>query len=267
MRTKMRTNERARSERGVALVVALLAMLMMVALGAGLMVAAATESKITRNFRNSTEAFYAAEAAVEGVLGELRAVDDWNLILSGATRSAFVDGEPWGTRTLADGTTLDLARIVNDVNCRKADACFDAAMDAVTAERPWGANNPRWQLFAWGYLKNLTSGATIESPFYVVVMVADDPSECDDNPLVDGGPPVSCPVGTTRNPGAGVLAVRAEAFGPFGSHRAIELSLTNKQDIPENAEVMPTETAADTTGYSSGSSHASVRILTWREVR
>jgi hypothetical protein len=242
-------------------------MLMMVALGAGLMVAAATESKITRNFRNGTEAFYAAEGVLERAVGELRAIADWNLILSGATRSAFVDGEPRGTRVLPDGKTIDLAQIVNDANCRKGDGCSDAAIDAITAERPWGANNPRWQLFEWGYLNDLTSSATVHSPFYVVVMVADDPSECDDNPLVDGGPVVSCPAGTKGNPGAGMLMMRAEAFGPFGSHRAIEVILTSTKNSPENAELMPPEGAADTTDYGSGTGQAGVRLLTWHEVR
>jgi PilX N-terminal len=258
-----------RGERGVALVVALLAMLVMVALGAGLMVTAATESRITRNFRNHTEAFYAADAVLERTVDDLGAIADWNLVLSGGTRSAFVDGEPRGARVLADGRAVDLDGILNDANCRKPGGCSSAAMDAITADRPWGANNPRWQLFAWGYLNDLTPTATISSPFYVVVLVADDPSECDDNPLVDGGAMVSCPAGARTNPGAGILNLRAEAFGPFGAHRAIELTAGRPIPYVGPPDVMSAEGAAEnyTTGYGNGLGRAGVRILSWREVR
>jgi PilX N-terminal len=261
-----------RDERGVALIVALLGMLVMVALGAGLMVTAATESRITRNFRNNTEALYAADALLERAVDELGAIADWNLVLSGGARSAFVDGEPRGARVLADGKTIDLGDIVNDANCRKASDCSSAAMDAATTDRPWGANNPRWQPFAWGYLNDLAPTATMGSPFYVMLMVADDSSECDDNPLVDGGPMVSCPAGATANPGAGILSLRAEAFGPFGAHRAVELTLA--QTIPQAGppDVMSvegaTENYGDTAGYGNGLGRAGgVRILSWREAR
>ncbi len=258
-------------ERGVALIVALLAMLVMVALGAALMLAAATESRITRNFRNDIEAFYAADAVLERAVDELRAVGDWNLLLSGAARSAFVDGEPRGTRVLADGKTIDLAEVLNDANCRKVGGCSAAAMDAITAERPWGANNPRWQPFAWGYLNDLVPTVTVKSRFYALVMVADDPSECDDNPLVDGGAVVSCPASAKANPGAGVIAVRAEAFGPFGSHRAVELTLAQVPRGADSTDVMPAEGATENYGntadYHPGIGQAGVHILSWREVR
>jgi hypothetical protein len=252
------------------LVVALLAMLVMVALGAGLLLAAATESRVTRNFKNSTEALYAADAAVERAVSELRAID-WNLSLSGTARSVFVDGEPRGVRVLSDGNTIDLAGVLNDANCRNPAGCSGVAMDAITAERPWGANNPRWQLFAWGYLNDLTPASGIKSSFYVLVMVADDPSECDDNPLVDGGAVVSCPASAKTNPGAGIIAVRAEAFGPFGAHRAVELTLARAERGGDGTGVMPAEGTAENYGntadYNPGIGQAGMRILSWREVR
>jgi hypothetical protein len=62
-----------------------------------------------------------------------------------------------------------------------------------------------------------TLAATINSQMYVVVWVADDPSENDGNPLMDGT--------AATNPGSGVLAMRAEAFGPSGTHRVIEATV------------------------------------------
>jgi hypothetical protein len=246
-------------------------MLVMVALGAGLMLAAATEARITRNFRNNTEAFYAADAVLERAVDELRAVGDWSLVLSGAARSTFADGEPRGTRPLADGKIIDLADVLNDANCRNVGGCSSAAMDAITAERPWGANNPRWQPFAWGYLDDLIPDATITSSFYAMVMVADDPAECDDDPLVDGGTVVSCLASAKANPGAGIITVRAQAFGPFGSRRGVELTLARVGRGATGADVMPAEGTAENYGntgdYHPGVGQAGVHILSWREVR
>jgi type IV pilus assembly PilX-like protein len=264
------TDPDPRCERGIALVVALMAMLVMAALGTALILAAAVESKITRNFRNNAQALYAADAVLERSVDELRAIADWNMLLSGSVRSAFADGEPQGVRTLADGRTIDLSGILNDANCRKTSACSNAAMDAITMERPWGPNNPRWQPFAWGPLDRLTSTATVAVPFYVMVMVADDASECDDNPLVDGGAMVSCPAATKANPGAGVLILRAEAFGPFGAHRVIELTVAQMAAVDGNEEPAPVEAgpgADPTVSYNSGNGQTGVRILSWREVR
>jgi len=235
---------RLRGERGVALVIALMAMTMMVALGTALILTTTTESKITRNFRTASEATYAADAMLERAVSELVAIPDWNALLGGAARSSFVAGPPTGPRMLADGTVIDPGEAINVANCQKASACADDDMNRVTDERPWGLNNPRWQPFAWGALNNLTTTGSVSSPFYGIVMVADDPSECDNNPLVDGGEPVP-PCGTTSllNPGAGVVSLRAEAFGPFGTHKIIEATVTRTEGA------------------------AGVRMLSWREVR
>ena len=210
----------------MALIVALMAMLFMIALGTALILTTSTESKITRNFRTSSEALYAADAVLERAVDDVLTIPDWNTLLSGVARSAFTDGPPSGARALADGHRIDVGEIVNLANCRRTIACSNADMDAATAERPWGLNNPRWQPFAWGYLNDITPTGTVNSPFYVVVMVGDDPSENDGNPL--RGRLGACAPGQASgcNPGTGVLALRAEAFGPFGAHKVIELTVS-----------------------------------------
>lgn len=221
-----------RHEDGVALVIAMMALLLMSGLGAAIVMTTASETMIAGNFRVASEARYAADAAAERAIDDLRTVADWTLVLSGGRRSTFIDGEPGGTRTLADGSTIDLTETLNMTNCSKATACRAADMDTVTAERPWGANNPRWQLYAYGPLKRVIPAGTIASSYYVVAMVADDPSENDGDPLRDGG-------GVT-NPGAGRLSLRAEAFGPRGAHKVIETTLAHPP---------------------------AVRLLSWRAVR
>ena len=177
------------AERGIAIIIALMAMSLMVALGTALILTTVTETKITTNFRSNSESLYAADAAIERALDDMLTVPDWNNLLNGTVKSALVDGPMSGDRILADGTVLKL----NDV---------------------------------------LPAGG-INSPYYVVVMVADDPSENDGDPLHDGVSP--CPVGqlTGCNPGSGVLNMRAEAFGPGGNHKAIELTIarTNTTEL------------------------------------
>ncbi len=204
-------------ERGIAMIVALLAMTLMIALGTSLLLSTVTETKIVTNFRNNSESLYAADAALERAMDDLLTVPDWNTLLNGTAKSVLVDGAPSGQRTLSDGTILDLGELQNMANCGKISTCSLADMQAVTNDRPWGLNNPQWQLFAYGPLNTVLPQGGINSPYYVVVMVGDDPSENDNDPLHDGV--------SSTNPGSGVLALHAEAFGPRGSHKVIELTI------------------------------------------
>src|SRR5262249_24842413 len=115
--------------------------------------------------------------------------------------------------------------------------------------RPWGANNPVWRLFAYGRLSDMFPAIARGDSSYVVVMVGDDPSENDGNPLRDGTTP--CPAGHdgadgSCNPGSGVIALPAEAFGLRGARRPVELTVLRTQ----TAEAGP-----------------SVQVLSWREIR
>lgn len=199
-----------RNERGIALVVALMSIMLLTALGAGLILTSVSETMITTNYKDSGEAMYAADAGVERVMQDLLTVPDWNRILAGSTRSAFVDGPPTGIRTLPDGTTLDLGAASNLLNCAKTAACTTAEMNAWTAERPWSANNPRWQPFASAPLSAIIETGTVASPMYVGVWIADDPGETDNDPTVDAN---------------GVLLMRAQAFGPQGASSVIEVTV------------------------------------------
>jgi Tfp pilus assembly protein PilX len=218
-----------RRENGIALIIAMMAMLLMTALGVALILTTSSETMISSNFRNGQEALYAADAAIERAMDDILTVPDWNKLLDGSTQSAFVDGAPTGNRTLQDNSTLDLGTALNVANCQRATTtpCSIAEMNTNTAERPWGPNNPRWQLYAYGNLQDMMPGSnTINSPYYVIVMVGDDPSDNDNDPLHDGV--VVCGVGqdpATCNPGTGVLALRAEAFGPRGAHKVIEITV------------------------------------------
>jgi hypothetical protein len=198
------------NERGVALIVALMSMLLLTALGVGLVMTTATETMISNNFRDSGEAMYAADAGIERVMQDLLTVPDWNRILSGQVQSAFVDGPPSGPRTLPDGTTIDLGAATNMINCGKTAACGEADLNAWSPERPWGTKNPRWRLFAYAPLQEIIETGTVLSAMYVAVWIGDDPGDIDTIPTNDDN---------------GVLMMRAQAFGPGGASSSIEVTL------------------------------------------
>lgn len=197
----------------------MMAMMLMTALGIALVLTTSSETMIANNYRNSGEALYAADAALERAMDDILTVPDWNKLLDGTTQSAFVDGLALSTvRTLDDGSTIKIDEAVNMANCQKLTACSVSDMNTVTTERPWGPNNPRWQPYAYGNLRDMLPATdTINSPYYVLLMVADDPSENDNDPTKDGA--------SQANPGSGVLALRAEAFGPRGAHKVIEVTV------------------------------------------
>jgi hypothetical protein len=229
--------------------IAMMALLLMTALGIVLILMSSSETIIAAHFRNSLEARYAADAMIERAMDDVVSVADWNTLIDGSTQSALVDGAPTGLRTLPDGSTIDLAQVVNLANCQKTTACSLADMNAITAERPWSANKPRWKPYAYGPLCDmLPASNTIDSPYYVLLLVGDDPSETDNDPTTDGA-------GVTK-PGWGAIAMRSEAFGPRGAHKVIEVTARRTVDI-----------FGDENDYNSGIGQAAVRILSWREVR
>src|SRR5438128_1772726 len=97
-----------RAENGVALIIAVMAMLVMSALGVALVLATTTETIVASNYRSAAGGLYAADAIVERAMDDLLSVADWNVLLGATVQSAFVDGPPSGLRTLADGSTIDL---------------------------------------------------------------------------------------------------------------------------------------------------------------
>jgi hypothetical protein len=220
---------RTQDEHGVALIIALMAMTLLMALGLALVLTTTTETRISSNYRRGSEALYAADAAVERVIQDILTVPNWDDILSGAVTSAFIDGPPGGSRTLPDGSKIDLTEATNIVRCGKT-LCGAADLVAITDDRPWANNNPVWQLYSYGPLNQMVPTGTINSNMYVIVWIADDPAESDGDPLHDGAPPLGCdpskdPTCAAGNIGRGVISMMAEAFGPDGTQRIIEVTL------------------------------------------
>jgi hypothetical protein len=193
----------SRDDRGSALIIALIATVLLTALGMGLVVLSNTETAIASNFRSGNETLYAADAAVERVVQDLLLVPRWNDVLTGVVKSSFVDTTL--TPTAPFGASLDLTSITGELQ---------AASDA---SAPWGPNNPQWTLFAYGPLSNMLGTGALQSSAYIAVWVSDDPSEIDGNPSADAN---------------GVITVLAQALGPNGTQRAVEVTLA-KTDATE----------------------------------
>lgn len=192
---------RARGEEGAALIIALMSMMLLTALAAGVIMVTNTETLIAGNYRNSQEAVYAADAAAERVVQDLLMVPRWNDILAGSVQSAFVDGPMTGQKTLPTGSRVTL--------CCAADTATGQLQAETNTANMWGANNPQWRLYAWGPLRDLLPGV-VESPMYVAVWIADDPAETDGAPALDGN---------------GTLTVHAEAYGPAGTRKVVEMTV------------------------------------------
>jgi hypothetical protein len=190
-------------ERGSAVIVALIATVLLSALGLGLIMMTNTEGAIASNYRSGSQTLYAADAAVERVMSDILLTPSWNDILSGATKSAFIDNSL--TPTLPSGQAIDLTALTTEMQ---------AASDASAT---WGPNNPQWRLFAYGPLSDMAANNLVNSSEYIVVWVSDDPSETDGDPSADTN---------------GVLTLLSQAIGRHGSYRTVEVTVA-KTDTTE----------------------------------
>ncbi len=207
-------------QRGIALILVMLVTSFLSAIGLGLALIVIMDRLATGNLRGSVAMLYAADAAIELAARDLALTEDWSLALAGESRSRFVDEGPvGGLRTIPGGGVVDLTAATNLLNCGKAAPCGAAQMDANSKERPWGANNARWQLYAYGPFTGIVQLAR-PAPCYLAVWVADDPREVDADPLTDAE--------ADGTPGHGVIRLRAEAYGPMGARRAIEAELVRR---------------------------------------
>jgi len=173
---------------------AVVATLVLGALGAGLIVVSNTETAIASNYRIASELEYAAEAAANAAIADLARAGSWTNVLSGLVRSPFCDSTL--SPALGSGERLDLSARTS---------MLQAASDA---EAQRGADNPRWRLYLYQPLAAIAR--TPLAPAYVAVWVADDRSEADGDALNDSN---------------GLIVLRAEAFGSQGMQRTLEATL------------------------------------------
>jgi len=227
-------------QRGIALIMAILFTAFLSALGLGLILAVFMDRLATGNMNGSVAMLYAADAGIELAARDLGETEDWDEVLSGSRPSSFTDGAAGGVRRLPGGGAVDLTAVTNWLNCGKSANCTAEQMNANSPERPWGINNPRWQLYAYGPMAQLAPLLRPE-PCYLAVWIADDGREGDGNPLADAA---------TGESGHGIVRVHAETFSFGGWSRAIEAEL---------------ERACR--GEAAGACLPGIRVQSWQELR
>jgi hypothetical protein len=117
------------TERGIALVVALLVLLLNTAVGMGMILMSNTETNISANFRDEQTAYFGAKGGIEEVRDRLRAgaTNTLNLTttlgntLAGAPSGILYVINPLGTETVAPwllaGTNYPDNELVNELSC------------------------------------------------------------------------------------------------------------------------------------------------------
>lgn len=84
-----------KNERGIALVIALLIMVVLTVLGIAVIMNVNTEIKISGNAKDSKQAFYTAESGLQAGLGQLPSLSAFSATLAnGLTYSSYPTGQP-----------------------------------------------------------------------------------------------------------------------------------------------------------------------------
>jgi hypothetical protein len=161
------------------MIVALLLSTVLLALSMGLVILANVESAVAGNFGRAGEALQAADAGIAIAVGRL-ADADWSGLLASVAPP-----------------------------CTTPEGTLDAPTGFYRAD-VWGPNSPVWRPYACVLPRGTLRPDAAPPPPTVAIWLADDPSETDDDPVLDTN---------------GRVTVRAEAFGQAGSHAAIEATV------------------------------------------
>ena len=133
---------RLHGEGGVAMVIAMMALLLMTALGVALVLSTSSETIIATAYRSGSEALYAADAIVERAMDDLLTVTDWNRLLADPPDPRSSMARRTASERLPGGSTIDLTAAVNMANCGKPSACSTADLagnatgDRLVREQP-----------------------------------------------------------------------------------------------------------------------------------
>ena len=234
------------TENGVALTMAVMACMLLSAMAAALILLSSAETIIAGHFRNSIEARFAAEAMMARGIDLASRSDDWAGSIAGSTPPAWTDGALAAPRSAGGWIDARPGPGGESGQLPENDPLRRARSAAVSVDRPWGANNPSWRPYAYGPLSEMLADVTIDSSYYVLLLVADDPT----------GSHRAVAADAPARPREGI-ALRAEAFGPHGAHAVIEVA----------ADRVLIGAADEEKDYNTGSGPLPMKILSWREVR
>ena len=188
---------RVHNQRGAALLIAIMAVLLFGAVAGAAVLTARIEILLAANLRQGREALYIAEGALARAIQDLSSLADWTPVLAGAV-STFTDGPATGSRQLPGGDAVML--------CCGPGSLTSELQQRALAGSDWGSETPEWHLFAWGVPSNWLAAASFSNAYFVAVWVADD-VDGDGNPSVDTN---------------GRVIVHALALGPGRARRSVQ---------------------------------------------
>src|SRR4051812_45101327 len=125
--------KRLKSQRGIAMMVSLLALLLLAAIGMGLMFMADTENSVNNNYRDSQKAYFAARAGAE----------DARLLL---VRDATLNGNAMALNTGSAGSTFQMIYLKNPTGTETIDPT--TAAGSTLATNPYLDDQLCWERFA-----------------------------------------------------------------------------------------------------------------------
>lgn len=223
--THLRTT---RADDGMAVAVSLLAMALLLAVAIGLVALADEDRVLGANYRGGVETLYAADAAAERALLDLRPLETWDAVLAGIQASTFSESPPplWPAAHLAASIQDLTAQLQHETN-------------VAFGSRP---DTPSWQLFLHGSFASLVGDAPEAWP-YLIAWVADDVADGDGDPKRDAN---------------GVVLLRAGAWGYRGARRVVEMVLARS----ERYGLRPPMVSGP-----EGPAETAVRVQSWREVQ
>jgi hypothetical protein len=173
----------------MALVMTIVVMAVVGGIGGIVVLLAGTETRLAALEQVRIVERGLAEVQMERAFQDLARAEDWNAVLSGAARSSFVGASdrPY----VAGWGIVDLARRTTE-------------LQAQVGTR-WGPDAPRWRLYSHGRGSDLLPGSPDPArAYYTAAWVADDQGDGDGRGEVDAN---------------GVVMVRGEAIGPYGSRQ------------------------------------------------
>jgi hypothetical protein len=188
-------------DAGAALVIALVVTSLLAALGLGVVTIASVDTALASAVRSDYAASLAANAAAERAMQDLAILPSWSAALAGDALSTF-GGGPSAVDVPGRG---------------RVDLLLETAVAQARSDAYWqlGANNPRWRLYASGWLREATADAEDGDLPFVAVWVFDDCGETDTDPETDSN---------------GRVGLRAVAYGPRGAERAVDVVIAQLTD-------------------------------------
>lgn len=199
----------------MAVVIALLATLLLTALGVSIALLGIEESMLSLHERAARALRQAASAGAQLAVADLRLAPSWDPLLApgampplSAVPGRFLDSTmappaPWG------GAPIDLAGVTS------------ALQAATNASRGPADAAQTWRLYLSGPLAR-ASPSVATGPWYIAVWIADDKADIDGDPSVDSN---------------GLLSVHATAYGPANALMSVDLTLRR---LPSGAVAVAT---------------------------